>query len=150
MKLNIKTFDELTKEELYEILKLRAAIFVVDQNCAYQDLDDADYGAIHVFYTDEGGIQAYLRILDKGVMSEDVRIGRVISKKRRCGIGTSLVKEAIKVAVDKFGADRIFVEAQVYVKEMYAKLGFVQISDEFLDVGVPHVKMILDLKGQGI
>ena len=147
MKLNIKTFDELTKEELYEILKLRSAIFVVEQNCAYQDLDDADYGAIHVFYTDEDGIQAYLRILDKGVMSEDVRIGRVISKKRRCGIGTKLIKEAIKVAVDKFDADKVFVEAQVYVKEMYAKLGFVQISDEFLDVGVPHVKMILNLKG---
>ena len=141
MKLNIKTFDELTKEELYEILKLRSAIFVVEQNCAYQDLDDAD------FYTDEDGIQAYLRILDKGVMSEDVRIVRVISKKRRCGIGTKLIKEAIKVAVDKFDADKVFVEAQVYVKEMYEKLGFVQISDEFLDVGVPHVKMILNLKG---
>lgn len=144
MKLNIKTFDELTKEELYEILKLRAAVFVVDQNCAYQDLDDADFGAIHIFYTDGEGIQAYLRVLDRGVMSEEVRIGRVISKKRRCGIGTKLVKDGIKVATDNFGADKIFVEAQVYVKEMYEKLGFVQISDEFLDVGVPHIKMILD------
>ncbi len=146
MKLNVKTFDELTNRELYEILKLRSDVFVVEQKCNYQDMDDADIGAIHVFYTENDDIVAYLRVLDRGVMSEDVRIGRVISRKRRCGIGTMLVKEGIKAAVEKFGADRIFVEAQVYVKEMYAKLGFVQTSDEFLDVGIPHVKMILDLK----
>lgn len=145
MKLNIKTFEELTKKELYEILKLRSEVFVVEQKCCYQDMDDADFGAIHVFYTEDGKIQAYLRILDKGVMSEDVRIGRVISRKRRCGVGTKLVKEGIKAAVEKFGAERIFVEAQVYVKEMYSKLGFVQTSGEFLDVGIPHVKMILDV-----
>lgn len=145
MKLNIKMFDELTTKELYEILKLRAQVFVVEQNCNYLDLDDADVGACHVFYTDDDGIQAYLRVLDRGVMSEEVRIGRVISKKRRCGIGTSLVKEGIKAAIEKFGADKIFVEAQVYVKDMYAKLGFKQTSGEFLDVGIPHVKMILDI-----
>ena len=84
-------------------------------------------------------------MLDKGVMSEHVRIGRVISLKRRCGIGTMLVKEGIKAAVDKFGADTVFVEAQTYVKDMYAKIGFVQTSDEFLDVGIPHVNMELKL-----
>ncbi|MBR5518646.1 MAG: GNAT family N-acetyltransferase [Clostridia bacterium] len=145
MKLNVKMYDELTKDELYEILKLRCQVFVVDQNCPYLDLDDTDKGACHVFYTDENGIQAYLRVLDKGVMSEHVRIGRVISLKRRCGIGTMLVKEGIKAAVDKFGADTVFVEAQTYVKDMYAKIGFVQTSDEFLDVGIPHVNMELKL-----
>ena len=145
MKLNVKMYDELTKDELYEILKLRCQVFVVDQNCPYLDLDDADKGACHVFYIDENGIQAYLRVLDKGVMSEHVRIGRVISLKRRCGIGTMLVKEGIKAAVDKFGADTVFVEAQTYVKDMYAKIGFVQTSDEFLDVGIPHVNMELKL-----
>ena len=145
MKLNVKMYDELTKDELYEILKLRCKVFVVDQECAYQDLDDADKGACHVFYTDEEGMQAYLRVLDKGVGSEHVRIGRVISVKRRCGIGTMLVKEGIKAAVEKFGADTMYVEAQSYVKDMYAKLGFVQTSDEFLDVGIPHVNMELKL-----
>ncbi len=145
MNLNVKMFDELTTEELYEILKLRSQVFVVEQKCNYLDMDDADKGACHVFYTDDDGIQAYLRVLDKGVGSEHVRIGRVISVKRRCGIGTSLVKEGIKAAVEKFGADTVFVEAQCYVKDMYAKLGFVQTSEEFLDVGIPHVKMELKL-----
>ena len=145
MKLNIKTFEELTKKELYEILKLRSEVFVVEQKCCYQDMDDADFGAIHIFYTENGNIQAYLRVLDRGVGSQHVRIGRVISRKRRCGVGTMLVKEGIKAAVEKFGADVIFVEAQCYVKDMYAKLGFVQTSDEFLDVGIPHVKMELKL-----
>ena len=145
MNLNVKMYDELTKDELYEILKLRCQVFVVDQKCPYLDLDDADKTACHVFYTDENGIQAYLRVLDRGVMSEHVRIGRVISVKRRCGIGTMLVKEGIKAAVEKFGADTIFVEAQTYVKDMYAKIGFVQTSEEFLDVGIPHVNMELKL-----
>ena len=145
MKLNVKMYGELTKDELYEILKLRCKVFVVDQECAYQDLDDADKGACHVFYTDEEGMQAYLRVLDKGVGSEHVRIGRVISVKRRCGIGTMLVKEGIKAAVEKFGADTVYVEAQSYVKDMYAKLGFVQTSEEFLDEGIPHVNMELKL-----
>lgn len=144
MKLNVKMFDELTTKELYEILKVRSRVFVVEQKCNYIDMDDADFGAYHVFYTENDKIIAYLRVLDKGVMSEEVRIGRVISLKRRCGIGTMLVKEGIKAAVEKFGADKIFVEAQVYVKDMYAKIGFKQISDEFLDVGIPHVKMILE------
>ena len=146
MKLNVKMFDELTTKELYEILKLRSQVFVVEQNCNYLDMDGADIGACHVFFTDDDGIQAYLRVLDRGVMSEHVRIGRVISVKRRCGIGTMLVKEGIKAAVEKFGADTVFVEAQCYVKEMYKKLGFVQTSDEFLDVGIPHVKMELKIK----
>lgn len=144
MKLNVKMFDELKTDELYEILKVRSQVFVVEQKCSYLDMDDADFGACHVFYTENDKIIAYLRVLDRGVMSEDVRIGRVISLKKRCGIGTMLVKEGIKAAVEKFGADKIFVEAQVYVKDMYAKIGFKQISDEFLDVGIPHVKMILE------
>ena len=145
MKLNVKMYDELTKDELYEILKLRCQVFVVDQNCTYLDIDGADKGACHVFYTNEEGIQAYMRVLDKGVMSEHVRIGRVISVKRGCGIGTMLVKEGIKAAVEKFGADTMYVEAQSYVKDMYAKLGFVQTSEEFLDEGIPHVNMELKL-----
>ena len=146
MKLNVKMFEELTTKELYEILKIRSQVFVVEQNCNYLDLDDADFGACHIFYTENDKIVAYLRVLDRGVMSEEVRIGRVISLKRRCGVGTMLVKEGIKAAVEKFDVDKVFVETQVYVKDMYAKIGFKQISGEFLDVGIPHIKMILDIK----
>lgn len=146
MKLYIKKFEELTGTELYEILKLRSNVFVVEQNCVYQDLDNKDQGAWHVYLTDEDGIQAYLRVLDRGVSFEDVSIGRVISMKRRCGLGTRILREGIRVAREKFAAQRITIEAQAYARGLYEKLGFVQNSEEFLEDGIPHIRMALSLK----
>ena len=145
MELHVKMYEELTADELYEILKLRASVFVVDQNCAYLDVDGRDKKACHVFYTDEKGIKSYLRVLDKGVFFNEVCIGRVISVKRRCGYGTMVLKEGIKAAKEKFGAEKVAVEAQTYARGLYEKLGFRQVSEEFLDEGIPHVKMELDL-----
>ena len=85
MELVIKHFDELSTHELYEILKLRVSVFIVEQNCPYQEIDDVDKKAYHVYLKDETGIQAYLRVLPKGVTFKEASVGRVIAVKRRCG-----------------------------------------------------------------
>lgn len=144
MELHVKRFSELTTEELYRLLRLRVSVFVVEQNCPYMELDDHDQAALHVWFEDRDGIRAYLRILDAGAVSEYVTIGRVIAVKRRCGMGSRILSEGIRIAKEALGAEKIYVEAQVYAKGMYEKLGFRQISEEFLEDGIPHVKMLLD------
>lgn len=142
----VKKFDELTVEELYEILKLRAEVFVVEQDCVYQDIDDKDKGAWHVFLRDDDGIEAYLRVLDKGVAFEEVSIGRVVTKKRKQGFGKTVMEVGMKVAVDMFGADRIKIVAQSYAEGFYAKMGFVTVSEEFMYDGIPHIYMVWEKK----
>ncbi len=141
MKLFIKKFDELTTHELYEILKIRVNVFVVEQNCPYSELDDIDKTAFHVYLKDGEEIVAYLRVYK----TDEVRIGRVLSLKRRQGIGTTIMNEGIKVAKEKYNPKKIVIEAQTYAKAMYEKLGFVQTSAEFLEDGIPHIKMELDI-----
>ena len=144
MILRIKRFHELTKDELYAVLRLRISVFVVEQNCPYMELDNLDQAAVHVWMEDENGIQAYLRVLDRGAENENVSIGRGIAVKRRSGLGSRILTEGIKAARELFGADRIYVEAQTYAKEFYEKQGFEQVSAEFLIDGIPHVRMILE------
>ena len=140
----IKKFNELTVEELYEILKLRSAVFVVEQNCVYQDLDDVDKEAYHLYLKERGEIVAYLRVIDKGKRLDEVSIGRVISLKRRCGLGTKLMQEGIKLAKEKFGAKTIKIGAQQYAKPFYEGCGFRQISSEYLEDGIPHIYMLYE------
>ena len=144
MELIVKRFEELTVEELYEILKIRVSVFVVEQNCLYQEIDDRDKQSFHVYLKDDDGIQAYLRVVDKGVSFDEVSIGRVIAVKRRCGLGSKILSERIKVAKDKLKAATIKIEAQSYAKGLYEKQGFSQVSEEFLEDEIPHVLMILD------
>ena len=144
MTLRIKHFNELTADELYAILRLRAAVFVVEQNCPYLDPDNLDLDAVHLWLEDEDGIEAYLRILDRGAESEHVAIGRVIAVKRRCGLGSRILKEGIRVAREQLHADKIYLEAQSYAKGLYEKQGFRPVSEEFLLDGIPHVRMILE------
>ena len=143
MDLVIKHFDELTKDELFDIIKLRISVFVVEQNCAYQEVDDYDRTAYHLYLKDDEGIQAYLRVLDRKTFFDSVSIGRVISVKRRSGLATKLIREGIKIARERFHADDVVLEAQTYAKSLYEKIGFQQISDEFVEDGIPHVKMRL-------
>ena len=145
MELKIKHFNELTVEELYQILRLRVSVFVVEQQCAYPEIDDLDQDAIHVWFEDEDGIEAYLRVLDKGVESEHCAIGRVIAVKRRCGLGSRIMREGIRAAKEQFGADAVYLEAQTYARGFYERQGFRQISDEFMLDGIPHVKMLLEM-----
>lgn len=141
----VKHFCELTTGELLEILRLRVAVFVVEQGCAYQEIDDYDRDAYHVCFYDEAGIQAYLRVFVREAGSGEVYLGRVISRKRRCGLGTQILLQGIETAKEKFHPERIVVEAQTYAKGLYEKAGFRPVSDEFLEDGIPHVKMVLEL-----
>lgn len=141
MHLTKKHFKTLTSTDLHSIYKLRIPVFVVEQNCSYQEVDDTDKDAYHIWLEDEEGIQAYARILPPGTTFEEASIGRIIAKKRRCGLGTKIVKEAIKTAKEEFNAKTIKIEAQVYAKELYEKVGFVQKSEPFLEDGIPHILM---------
>ena len=141
MELIVKHFSELSAEELFEIYKLRVSVFVVEQECPYQEVDDADCAAYHLWLKDEDGIEAYARVLPKGITFEDVSIGRVIAVKRRCGLGGKIVEAAINVAETKFHANKITIEAQVYARSLYEQHGFQQVSEEFLEDGIPHIRM---------
>lgn len=145
MELIVKHFRELSTEELVDIYKLRVAVFVVEQNCPYQEIDDADKSAYHIYLKDEDGIQAYLRVLPKGVTFPDVSIGRVLAVRRRCGLGSRILAAGIEVAREKFNANRITIGAQVYARKLYEKAGFVQSSEEFLEDGIPHIEMVWEL-----
>lgn len=145
MELTVKHFSELSAEELFEIYKLRVSVFIVEQKCPYQDVDDADRTAYHLWLKDENGIAAYARLLPPGVTFPTAAIGRVIAVRRRCGLGTRIVDAAINAAREKLSADVITIEAQVYARSLYEKAGFVQTSEEFLEDGIPHVQMQLRL-----
>ena len=145
MELTVKHFSQLSAEELFEIYRLRVSVFIVEQRCPYQDVDDADRTAHHLWLRDENGIAAYARLLPPGVTFPTAAIGRVIAVRRRCGLGTRIVDAAINAAREKLSADVITIEAQVYARSLYEKAGFVQTSEEFLEDGIPHVQMQLRL-----
>lgn len=144
MKLVTKFFNELTTTELYELLKSRSEIFVVEQNCIYQDLDDKDYHSLHIFYEDEGKTVAYLRAFEKDPTANIVQIGRVLTLTHGTGLGGKLLKEGISQIKDKMNPSSIYIEAQCYAIGFYEREGFVVSSDEFLEDGIPHVEMILN------
>lgn len=141
MEVIVKKFRDLTLEELVDIYALRVAVFVVEQKCPYQEVDEYDKVACHIYLKDEEGIEAYARVLPAGCTFPTVSIGRVIARKRRCGLGTQVVRKAISVAVHCFNAEEITIEAQVYARGLYEKVGFVQTSQEFLEDGIPHIQM---------
>lgn len=145
MELVIKHFSELSTQELFEIYRLRVSVFVAEQGCPYQEVDDLDRVAYHVWLRDENGIAAYARVLPQGTAFPDAAIGRVIAVRRRCGLGSRIVSAAIDTAKDKLAADKITLEAQVYARSLYEKLGFHQTSEEFLEDGIPHIQMQLEL-----
>lgn len=145
MELFVRRFDELDIHDLYEIMKLRCDVFIVEQECHYEDIDGRDINAIHVYLKDDNEIVGYLRILDKGVVFKEVSIGRVIAKRRRVGIGSELLKAGLKAAKKYYNADKIKIEAQVYAKSFYERVGFKVCGAEFLEDGIPHVPMVVEL-----
>lgn len=142
MEFAVKTFEELTMEELYEILQLRVSVFVVEQQCPYQELDGKDQEALHVFCRDSKGIQAYLRILKPGVSFAEASLGRVFTRQRGTGLGARLLQEGIRVARERLHAHALRIEAQTYARGFYEKAGFRQVSEEFLEDGIPHIQML--------
>lgn len=141
MELICKHFTQLTRDELFQIYKLRVAVFIVEQQCAYPEIDDADQAAWHLWLQDGDGIAAYLRVLPPGTTFDAASIGRVIAVKRRQGLGSRIVAAGIRAAQEQFGAQTITIEAQTYARELYQRAGFVQTSEEFLEDGIPHIRM---------
>lgn len=145
MKYIIKKFEELTTTELYEILKLRSEIFVVEQNCVYQDLDNIDYQSLHIFFEENHNVFAYLRIYPKRGETDVVQIGRVVTLKHRTGNGSALMEKGIQTIKDTMNYKKIYIVAQKQAIGFYEKFGFIVTSDEFLEDGIPHVAMELAL-----
>ncbi len=152
MELHVKRFQEFTPDELYGVMKLRVDVFVCEQKCLAPELDDRDQDAVHVWFSDEDGAQAYLRVLAPGVEHKTYpAIGRVLTSKknRGTGLGGKLLAEGIRVTKEIYGDVPIYLEAQVYASGYYEKQGFRIVSDEFILDGIPHYKMVRPKEGEG-
>ena len=141
MILHKKTFRQLTTDELYELLRVRSEVFVVEQNCVYQDLYGDDQQAIHLWLTLGDKIVALARVCPSGTHMTEISIGRVITTIRGKGYGKQIMLHAIDAAKEYFGATLIDIEAQEYAKGFYESVGFKQSSDTFMLDGIPHIKM---------
>lgn len=139
----IKSFSELTTSELYQILQLRSEVFVVEQDCVYQDIDFKDQKALHVLGFKNDTIIAYTRIFKPGYYFENSSIGRVVVKEseRKFGYGHELIKVSIKAIETEFKVTEITISAQLYLKKFYESHGFIQIGETYLEDGIPHIRM---------
>ena len=148
MKFEFKPFDALTLNELYNILQLRAEIFVVEQDCIYNDLDGLDRVAIHQFLKKEGEIIAYSRLLKPGTRFSEYSIGRVVVKQSARGnrLGIEMMNEAKNFIINQWKATKIKVSAQKYLRKFYEDLGFEIVTEEYLEDGIPHFGMVFQLK----
>lgn len=140
----IKAFDALSNEELYQVLRLRAEVFVVEQGCPYQDLDNYDQRALHVMGRTDAGLAAYTRIFAPGIKFDVASIGRVVTAPfaRRHGFGRELMNVSIAAVQDKWGKIAIKISAQQYLQKFYESLGFVQRSEPYMEDNIPHIEMI--------
>lgn len=140
---HIKSFESLSAHELYDILRLRSEIFVVEQNCVYLDLDGKDKLALHLFGLYEGKIVAYSRLFKAGISFENASIGRVVvdANYRDKKWGQELMREAISGIVLHFGQSQITIGAQLYLKKFYENQGFIQTSEPYLEDDIPHIEM---------
>ncbi|MBR3440518.1 MAG: GNAT family N-acetyltransferase [Bacteroidales bacterium] len=143
MTLHKKLFSELTTEELYELLRIRSEVFVVEQNCVYQDMDGDDQASVHLWLTDQDRVVALCRVCPAGTHMTEVSIGRVITTERGKGYGKRIMLAGIEAAKEHFDATTIEIEAQEYAKGFYEQVGFRQSSDPFILDGIPHIKMTL-------
>lgn len=140
MELKIKNFTQLTTVELYKILAARCAVFIVEQNCPYQDIDGTDFNAVHIWLEDGGEITAYLRIFNRDETT--AQLGRVITTQRGKGFGSKVLQAGINACRDILKKDSIYIEAQCYAVGFYEKEGFKAFGEEFLEDGIPHIKMM--------
>ena len=146
MKLKVKEFDELDTEEIYDILALRADVFIVEQDSVYQDVDGIDKDSLHIYYEDEGHIVAYLRLIAPGAFYDEyASIGRVISNSRGEGHASALLQEAIDISKEKYPSYNIKIEALEYVTSLYEGLGFEKVSDPYEKDDMMHVEMVLNI-----
>lgn len=144
MEINIKSFQDLTTAELYAILQLRTEVFVVEQNCVYQDMDGKDSKALHIIGKNKDEIIAYTRIFRPGDYMNQACIGRVVVKKseRQGGFGKEIMLASIKAVKDKFKETTIHISAQTYLQKFYRELGFIAVGETYLEDDIPHILMI--------
>ncbi len=143
----IKTFDQLTTNELYDFLKLRIDVFVVEQTCYYPDLDDLDRHpqTIHLFCYQDNIMTTYLRILPEGLVYKDyISIGRVIiaPSARGKGLGHTLIEQALAVRKQAFPDKKLKISAQEHLEKFYNQHGFTRVSDMYLEDNIPHISMV--------
>ncbi len=139
MEFVVKTFSELSADELYEILKSRAEIFLLEQNIVCQDLDDTDKSSLHCFFFDGNRAVAYMRAFCSA--QDTATVGRVLTLEHGKGLGSELMRKSIEKIKKHFDAKKITVHAQKQAENFYKKMGFVTVSDEYLEEGVLHVTM---------
>lgn len=144
MEIEIKTFEELTKTELYDLLQLRNEVFVVEQDCVYQDVDGKDERALHILGMEEGKLVAYARCFERGDYFDEASIGRVLVREnyRKLGYGHEITKASIQAIKTKYKADKIKISAQTYLVIFYESHGFKTVGDRYLEDGIPHIAMV--------
>lgn len=144
LKISVKNFEELEISELYNLLQLRSEIFVVEQDCVYQDLDGKDQKALHIIGTKNNKIVAYTRIFKAGDYLAQASIGRVVVKdtERNHGYGIDIMEASIKAVEENFNEKSIALSAQTYLKRFYNSLNFIEKGGEYLEDGIPHVMMV--------
>jgi len=142
--IEIKTFKELNTEELYKILQLRSEVFVVEQDCVYQDVDSKDQKALHVIGFKKDEVVAYTRIFKSGYYFKEASIGRVVVKEpeRKYGYGKVIMEASIKAVENYLNETKIHISAQEYLIKFYSSLGFKQVGEGYIEDGIPHVGMI--------
>ena len=142
-----KTFYELDTEDLYQILRLRSEVFVVEQDCVYQDIDNKDQNAIHLYYKENSEIVAYARIFKAGDYYENPCVGRVVVSKKNRGkdLGKKIMIDSIKYIKENIKGEKIELSAQKYLDKFYKDLCFYKIGEDYLEDGIPHQRMIFDL-----
>jgi ElaA protein len=147
LEINTYIYNELTTNQLYNILKLRAEVFVVEQNCAYQDLDNKDNKALHLIGEINNEIIAYTRIFKKGDYFTNSSIGRVLVKKefRKKELGKVIMEKSIEIIKKHTKEEKIEISAQKYLTKFYKDLGFKKTGKEYLEDNIPHIKMILKI-----
>lgn len=138
-----KKFNELTTTELYEILKARAEIFIMEQNIHYQDMDDVDYDSLHCFCVEDNKVIAYLRAFYKE--ESIVKLGRVLTLKHGNGIGKDLLEQSLIAIKEKMKCKKICMDAQKHAVGFYKKFGFKVTSEDFLEEGIIHNTMELEI-----
>ncbi len=142
------SYKDLTVDELYNILQLRSEIFVVEQNCIYQDIDFKDQKAVHILGYDDNKLVAYSRVFKPGDYLKEASIGRVLVKQgaRKHGFGHDLIKESIATILEDFKTTTIHISAQTYLEKFYNFHGFIKNGEGYLEDGIPHMKMIKSSK----
>ncbi|WP_299363660.1 GNAT family N-acetyltransferase [Winogradskyella sp.] len=144
LEITVKDYEQLTKKELYDLLQLRSEVFVVEQDCVYQDIDGKDQKALHVLGYRGSKLAAYTRIFEPGGYFDEASIGRVVvrSHERKFKNGYTIMNASIKAVKDHYNQTKIRISAQTYLKSFYNNLGFIEVGEEYLEDGIPHVNMI--------